>query len=621
MKKSILILLITFLAGQLLSAGPVSPGKALEIGQNILGGPATRTASPVSILWDGESSDKPKTMSPAFYVVGREEGGFVIISANDNACPVLAISESNRFRADNMPDNVRWWMEHLKGYVRAQTIQSDEVRTQWARLNETRANTVTGTVIDKVEHLTPEWNQTGYFNNGLVYNKFCPYIRGQWTYSGCVPTALAEVLTTLSGLYPADMPARGIGRVGGYTPDYGTVAPAAYDLATTYDWANLRTLTDETAIQQAAYVGNTALLDNLGHLMADCGAIVQASYGYDGTGAYVDEVLCNRMAANLYMSKTARVESYDDYTASRWIRMLKDNLAVRPIVYSGVTAQSSGHAFVFDGYGKYNGTDVFHVNFGWGGQNNGYYFFNDLTTDLGDFSYQGVVAVVDFYPDARQQTVCPTVIKYITFTPDGGPTCNGITSLGPVTPGDYLSLRIGGIKNVGNYAYSGEYRFYQEDRSGNRIGYSLLTIDNAQRPVDPGHLTLTLNQPVYISRAEFGDRIAGYFVNADGNEEEIIVEGDGTITGDLPLVPTAFIRTETSYSVGSTFLLRLHNYGEIYSGTVWTITAPDGTVSTVPQSEEKFVFTQVGRYRIKAAVAPTAGGAVVEKIVTYVTVQ
>ena len=160
--KKITILFVAALFGQMLLAGPVSPGRALEIGRAILEGPATRgNPSEAYILWDGESSGSKPADYPAFYVIGRDSGGFVIVSGDDRARPVLGLSETNRFETENMPDNVRWWMESLKAYVRKQAVPGNQVRPQWARLLQTRAGDahITGTVTDKVEHLTPEWDQ------------------------------------------------------------------------------------------------------------------------------------------------------------------------------------------------------------------------------------------------------------------------------------------------------------------------------------------------------------------------------------------------------------------------------------------------------------------------------
>ncbi len=86
-------------------------------------------------------------------------------------------------------------------------------------------------------------------------------------------------------------------------------------------------------------------------------------------------------------------------------------------------------------------------------------------------------------------------------------------------------------------------------------------------------------------------------------------------------MPAAFIATESSYQRGDYFPFHLKNQDRLYVGTVWTITAPDGTVTPIPQSTVGFTFTQSGQYKIEAAVAPSVGADVVETLVTYVTVH
>ena len=63
------------------------------------------------------------------------------------------------------------------------------------------------------------------------------------------------------------------------------------------------------------------------------------------------------------------------------------------------------------------------------------------------------------------------------------------------------------------------------------------------------------------------------------------------------------------------------NYDQLYAGTVWTITAPDGTVSSSPHSDRDFELTQSGKYKIDAAISPASGEAVVEHVVTFITVR
>ena len=86
-------------------------------------------------------------------------------------------------------------------------------------------------------------------------------------------------------------------------------------------------------------------------------------------------------------------------------------------------------------------------------------------------------------------------------------------------------------------------------------------------------------------------------------------------------MPVTFIQTESSYAVGDYFEVRIRNCAERYAGTVWTVTAPDGTRATYSQSDREFRLTQAGKYKIEAAIAPAAGETVTDRVVAVITVQ
>jgi len=72
-----------------------------------------------------------------FYVFGAENNeGFVIVAGDDRITPVLGYSHTNRFSADDMPPNLKWWLgEYAKQIQYA--IENDieptiEVKQQWA---------------------------------------------------------------------------------------------------------------------------------------------------------------------------------------------------------------------------------------------------------------------------------------------------------------------------------------------------------------------------------------------------------------------------------------------------------------------------------------------------------
>ena len=169
--------------GGSLSAAPVSSGRALDIAKKIFAvQPATKSGGgSLRIVWDGEEVATKAAVQPAFYVVARDGGGFVIVAGDDNVRPILAISDHNEFKVEGMPANVRWWMDRMKAYVRATTIQEPEVKALWADLVSTKADASvpTADVINKVEHLTPEWSQGNTYHKGQaderqIFNSKCP---------------------------------------------------------------------------------------------------------------------------------------------------------------------------------------------------------------------------------------------------------------------------------------------------------------------------------------------------------------------------------------------------------------------------------------------------------------
>ncbi|MBQ4022126.1 MAG: Spi family protease inhibitor, partial [Bacteroidales bacterium] len=80
-----------------LQAGPVSADRALEVAKKALPQPATKASGDLKLIWNGENAATKAAGQPAFYVFGRDAGGFVIIAGDDNVQPVLAISETNEF--------------------------------------------------------------------------------------------------------------------------------------------------------------------------------------------------------------------------------------------------------------------------------------------------------------------------------------------------------------------------------------------------------------------------------------------------------------------------------------------------------------------------------------------
>lgn len=78
-----------------------------------------------------------------------------------------------------------------------------------------------------------------------------------------------------------------------------------------------------------------------------------------------------------YPKTVTRVARYA-YSDEDWLAMMKNELDHgRPIQYGG-SGKGGGHSFVLDGY---DNKDFFHVNWGWGGQSNGWFKLDAMNPD------------------------------------------------------------------------------------------------------------------------------------------------------------------------------------------------------------------------------------------------
>lgn len=616
---------VELFGGFTLQAAPVNPGRALDIARKIFAAqPVTKASTgEVKILWDGEDI-ATKAAQPAFYVITREGGGFVIIAGDDNVQPVLALSEREEFSIEDMPDNVKWWMDRMKAYVRSVREQSQTVRDQWSKYTGTKAGAgITGTVENPVEHLTPAWSQG---DKQGVFQAKCPVYddEGHHCIVGCVALSLGEILTTMSGIYP-EMPAAATGSVDPYTvgTNYFSAAPTdPYVLGTTYQWADLRELTTVAKAQAAS----DEVRENLAQLLADLGAIMTSSYSAKNTSAHTNYAPA-RMAKYFGFNKTAEYISAEDYSDHQWEEILKSELYKHPVMYTGRTEPNDqypkgryGHAFVFDGYGTFEGSNVFHVNFGWSGYCNGYYCETNLDSD-GDPEYNyswRCAAIVDFYPNpsstyANLIRMDGTGMQYVyegnavsTFAEGGG------------------SFSVNGwIWNTGKADFEGDILIALVDKNDN-IKEELILKDNVQWGLNGGWNEFSTNELTFTKKLELGDAVAFFYTTDETKTSWAPVQGVGpasNVVTKLPVLPMIFIKTKDSYAQDDWFELALMNHAIPYAGTIWTITDPDGTTFTKSQKDIEFQLTKKGFYKLVAAVAPAAGEPVVETVVAYIEVK
>lgn len=76
-----------------------------------------------------------------FYIFNNKDGkGFVIIAADDCVTPILAYSYENNFVAENLPPNLKSWLdgyaEQIRMAVEMRATATDEIRTDWESLRQ-----------------------------------------------------------------------------------------------------------------------------------------------------------------------------------------------------------------------------------------------------------------------------------------------------------------------------------------------------------------------------------------------------------------------------------------------------------------------------------------------------
>ena len=112
-----------------------------------------------------------------------------------------------------------------------------------------------------------------------------------------------------------------------------------------------------------------------------------------GSGAYVLQSdagngnPCAQYAFVHYFSYDANTiaGAYEsNYTNTTWLNLIENELnAGRPLEYEGYDPSGGGHTWVCDGY---DANSLLHMNWGWGGQDNGYYAINNLSAGGYTFS-------------------------------------------------------------------------------------------------------------------------------------------------------------------------------------------------------------------------------------------
>ena len=345
-------------------ADEVTEEQALEQAQQFVSSHNTRKSAP-TVKSAGQVS--------GLYVFNVSNGGFVIVSNDDQTVPILGFGDSGNIDVDDLPDNMRAW---LQGYAdQIAWLQSngsvgndgnDESNRSRAPLRTTKS--AIGPLV------TTNWNQ------GRPYNDLCPEIDGERAVTGCVATTVAQLMYYhyAHNNFSAESTAIPSYDITVEKKDHTTEKMTVSSLnATTFEWdkmlLNYTPINPETGKRYLA--GSAKQQQAVAKLMQYCGSALQMMYGLSangGSSAY-SEAIPYALKTCFGYDGGARHCYRKNYSYTAWMDLIYSELeADRPVALGGQST-GGGHSFICDGYKYDNNADYFHINWGWAGSSDGYF--------------------------------------------------------------------------------------------------------------------------------------------------------------------------------------------------------------------------------------------------------
>ena len=331
MKRTLLLVLTAFSNILLANAEPITQARALSIATKYINNPKL-------------SNDTPRTRSsqaneqPAYYIfTNPNDKKFVIISGESKLNELVGYGDK---MTENPNDQPPYFKLFLKEYERV----VKEVRSK------ATATTPQRPIKRKVEPLlTCKWSQYDPFN------KYTPLSNGQHTPTGCVATATAQVM--FYNKWPKNRP-----------QDYIASTGDDAKKSATYWWDEMKNTTNEMKTEHSRQA--------VGVLMYDIGKAVHMRYYIKGSDSNL-QYACNALRDKF--DYTVRYLDKNFLPANDFLNEVMQEISDGyPVLVVG-----GPHAFVYDGYDEQG---LIHTNWGWGGENDGYFDINIVTLNVSGFA-------------------------------------------------------------------------------------------------------------------------------------------------------------------------------------------------------------------------------------------
>ena len=488
MKRGILFLLSLFLIASTTLAKRINEETARKIAIEFL--TSKRHINTDVKICNPYISTRSVVSEAGYFIFNSTDGkGFAIVAAEDELPEIIGYSATGHIDSQSMSDGLKLFLESYSQYV-------EDIRKGVAIASDYSA-TRSSTLPAEVEPIVKtQWNQPAPFN------KYCP----DDCPAGCVAVAMGQIMNYHK--WP------NIGTGASFTTYNGKAISVDFSKSE-YRWDLMKNTTKELKEDEEA-------ADAVAKLLFDCGIALKMNYSKNGSSAFDKNVPLALFNFFGYKHTTLVYDSPNYYSSKEeWLVKMKQEIVDgRPIYYSasspkGGGQDAAGHAFVISGYDE---KDMVHVNWGWGGKDDGYYDIFRL--DPGAYAFtDGQTAIYGIVPNTDgidgDYLPLPAISTIETDATE-------LASIG--TGYESFNISVGKIFNFNPISAKWSYGIGLYDNNGNFM-----------KKIQTGNFSITLEPYYYRQDIAFacslpsdiqdGEYIVKMFFKYDGNYVEPRVEG------------------------------------------------------------------------------------------------
>ena len=391
--KRIAFVLFCVAVPLMMLASPIGKEKARQIASQFLNNRMlTRSKGKSAAPAQQQLVCKDMGFRHLWVVADETNGGFVVVSGDDNTDPVLGYSETDFFDEGMMPIALQVLLQSYDQQIGTLAANAKSQST---------------TAVTEREPIAPliktVWHQY------LPFRYLCPFDEnaGRHTAVGCVALVLAQLM------YYYQYPQSTTLEIPAYTTETGYDMPALPP--TTFDYSKMH-LNYEDCYDTTEFDPEDESVQAVTKLMLYCGCALQMNYSSMGSASVFDPEI---IAKYFGFDRGCRYLMAGNYPHDVWEEMVYNELkAGRPLSYSAGAVGNQSHQFLVDGYDGYG---FFHVNTGEiaRGQFNSYFrlgVINDCDNQTTTVEFSGYnvnqAAIFGFQPDKGNDPVPVVSVDY-----------------------------------------------------------------------------------------------------------------------------------------------------------------------------------------------------------------